>query len=130
MHIPFRRRCVSAVPVLCFCLINTCAPAQQAEAKLDPVKAGAVLFANSGCQFCHGPAGAGTERAPSLRDIRKRKDDEAIRHQIHDGGGMMPPFGEALTDEEIAHLSEFLRAKDAWKLLPLSGSVAPPTASR
>ena len=82
------------------------------------MKAGAVLFANSGCAFCHGPAGLGTERAPSLRDVKKHKDDEAIRHQIHDGGGMMPPFGEALTDEEIANLSAFLRAKDAWKLVP------------
>lgn len=89
-----------------------------AFAQTDDVKAGAVLFGTSGCQFCHGPAGMGTERAPSLRDVPKRLNDEQIRHQIHDGGQMMPPFGEALTGDEIAHLSVFLRAKDAWNLVP------------
>ena len=84
----------------------------------DEVKAGAVLFGTSGCTFCHGPAGMGTERAPSLRDVSRRLSDEQIRHQIHDGGQMMPPFGEALSGDEIAHLSAFLRAKDAWSLVP------------
>ncbi len=64
----------------------------------------------------------GTERAPSLRGVSKRLNDEQIRHQIHDGGQMMPPFGEALTQDEIAHLSAFLRAKDAWNLLPAPAS--------
>lgn len=89
---------------------------------LDPqseaVKAGAVLFGKSGCTFCHGPAGAGTERAPSLHDVSKRRNDEQIRRQIHDGGQMMPPFGEALTEDEIAQLAAFLQAKDAWNLVP------------
>ena len=89
-----------------------------AHAQTEEVKAGAALFATSGCQFCHGPAGTGTERAPSLRDVHKRLNDEQIRRQIHDGGQMMPPFGEALTDAEIARLSTFLQAKDAWNLVP------------
>jgi mono/diheme cytochrome c family protein len=84
----------------------------------EDVKAGAVLFGKSGCPFCHGPAGMGTERAPSLRDAHKHLSDEQIRHQIHDGGQMMPPFGEALTADEIAHLATFLRAKNAWNLVP------------
>ena len=101
-----------------FVLLSSVARAQQSDAKPDPVKAGAELFGKSGCTFCHGATGMGTERAPSLRDVRKRKSDDEIRHQIHDGGQMMPPFGEALTDEEIANLSAFLRAKDAWNLVP------------
>ena len=88
------------------------------EPQSEDVKAGAVLFGKSGCPFCHGPAGMGTERAPSLRDVDKRLSDEQIRHQIHDGGQMMPPFGGALTEDEIMHLSAFLRAKDAWSLVP------------
>ena len=93
-----------------------------ADPQADDVKAGAVLFGTSGCQYCHGPAGMGTDRAPSLRDVHKRLRDEQIRHQIHDGGQMMPPFGEALSAEEIAHLSIFLRAKDAWGLVPAPAS--------
>lgn len=98
----------------------------------DPVKVGAELFAKTGCQFCHGPVGLGTERAPTLRTVAKHKTDEEIRHQIHDGGQMMPPFGEALTDDEIASLSAFLRAKNGWKLVPqpAAPSSSSPTASK
>ncbi len=98
--------------------------AQQADPKPDPVKAGAELFGKSGCTFCHGPAGMGTERAPSLRDVHKRLSAEQVQHQIHDGGQMMPPFGDALTEDEIANLVAFLRAKDAWKLVPPPASAA------
>lgn len=110
-------------PQLAFILLLTMflLTAQRSFA-LDPqseaVKAGAVLFGKSGCTYCHGPAGAGTERAPSLRGVSSRRNDEQIRRQIHDGGQMMPPFGEALTEDEIAQLSAFLQAKDAWDLVP------------
>ena len=95
------------------------------HSQTEEVKAGAALFGKSGCTFCHGPSGMGTERAPSLRDIAKRLNDEGIRHQIHDGGQVMPAFGEALSEDEIAHLSAFLRAKDAWNLVP-----APPAEGK
>jgi mono/diheme cytochrome c family protein len=106
------RMCVFFIAVTVLCAAS-CTFAQA-----DDVKAGAVLFGKSGCPFCHGPAGMGTDRAPSLRDVHKRLSDEQIKHQIHDGGRMMPPFGEALTEDEIAQLSIFLRAKDAWNLVP------------
>lgn len=109
-------RAASVFALACFLLLTPQVLASDPQA--EDVKAGAVLFANSGCPYCHGPAGMGTERAPSLRDVHKRLTDEQIRHQIHDGGQMMPPFGEALTGDEIAHLSSFLRAKDAWDLVP------------
>ncbi len=99
-------------------LLPASAHSQQAGPKADPVKVGAELFAKSGCTFCHGPAGTGTERAPSLRDVYKRLSPEQIQHQIHDGGQMMPPFGDALTEEEISSLVQFLRTKDAWKFVP------------
>lgn len=110
-------RCAAAVLVFT-CWLFIAPGLLAADPQADEVKAGAVLFGKSGCPFCHGPAGMGTERAPSLRDVYKRLNDQQIRHQIHDGGQMMPPFGEALTEDEIAHLSAFLRAKDAWNLVP------------
>ncbi len=109
---------------VCMCLVlaaPVARPQQGSEPKPDRVKAGAELFAKSGCTFCHGPSGMGTERAPSLRDVHKRLTEEQIQHQIHDGGQMMPPFAEALTAEEIAKLAQFLHAKDAWKLVPPPG---------
>lgn len=85
-------------------------------------KEGAVLFGKSGCPFCHGPQGFGTEKAPNLREVRKRKTDEEIARQIHDGGKMMPPFADALTEDEIHSLVLFLRAEDGWLLLPQGDS--------
>jgi mono/diheme cytochrome c family protein len=81
-------------------------------------KDGAELFSKSGCPFCHGPQGAGTDKAPNIREVRKRKTDEEIFHQIHDGGKMMPPFADALTANEIHSLVLFLRADDGWQQLP------------
>lgn len=56
----------------------------------------------------------GNNKGPSLADIRNDKawPPERITKQITDGGQKMPPFGDSLTDQEIAQLVAFLRAKD------------------
>ena len=79
-------------------------------AKLD----GSAVFASSGCTQCHGPLGLGTEKGPSLRDVRKRMDGDAVYKQIEEGGQAMPPFGDALDDDQITALVEFLRGKKPW----------------
>jgi mono/diheme cytochrome c family protein len=45
--------------------------------------------------------------------LRKKKDwpPEKIAHQILNGGQKMPPFGDSLTDGQIAQLVAYLRAK-------------------
>jgi len=96
-----RRRCPAAFPV--FVLLFTCAALAWSAA--DPTadaKAGAVLYRDKGCPRCHGA------------DIRSDKawPPERITKQITDGGQKMPPFGDSLTDQEIAQLVAFLRAKD------------------
>jgi len=97
--------------------------AAQSKAAIE----GANLFTTSGCPQCHGPEGLGTVKAPSLRDVRKRKTDDEVRLQIKEGGKSMPPFGEALTDEQIASLVQFLRSKKAWTgtLTPSKSSSSP-----
>jgi mono/diheme cytochrome c family protein len=76
-------------------------------------EAGAVLFRDKGCPYCHGVGGIGTKKAPSLIDLRKDKawPPEKITNQILNGGQKMPPFRESLSDEEIAQLVSYLRAK-------------------
>jgi mono/diheme cytochrome c family protein len=78
------------------------------------VKAGAALYHDKGCGFCHGPALEGTKKAPALTGIRNDKDwpPEKMTDQILNGGKKMPPFRDSLSDEEIAHLVAYLRAKD------------------
>ena len=117
---------VPVVVVVAACSLVAARSSFAADPQSDRAKPGAVLFGKSGCTFCHGPAGMGTERAPSLRNVSKRLNDQQIRHQIHDGGQMMPPFGEALTDEEIGQLSVFLLTGDAWNLLPTMPSPTAP----
>ncbi len=80
----------------------------------DPEQ-GAAVFASAGCVRCHGPAGMGTDRGPSLREVRKRRSAAELQRQIKEGGQSMPAFGEVLTEAQITSLVEFLRSRNAWK---------------
>jgi mono/diheme cytochrome c family protein len=103
-------------PFVLFVLAVVCAAmpsgARAADNSADE-KAGAILFRDKGCTFCHGEGGVGTSKAPSLVEIRKDKDwtAEKMTSQIKNGGQKMPPFGESLTDQEIAQLVAYLRAR-------------------
>jgi mono/diheme cytochrome c family protein len=78
------------------------------------VQAGAALYRDKGCAFCHGKALEGTKKAPALADIRDDKDWTADKMTDHilNGGAKMPPFRDSLSDDEIAQLVAYLRAKD------------------
>jgi len=81
--------------------------------KKDDEKAGALLFRDKGCAYCHGVGGVGGKKAPSLVGLPKDKawPTDKITNQILNGGQKMPPFRESLTDEEVAQLVAYLRAK-------------------
>lgn len=77
-------------------------------------QAGAILFRDKGCAYCHGIGGIGTKKAPDLTGLRKDKSwpPAKITAQILKGGQKMPPFSESVTDEEAAELVAYLRAKN------------------
>ena len=85
---------------------------------------GAELFATRGCVHCHGAAGVGGDRGPDLQLVRKRLRAEKIAHQIHDGGGGMPAYGDQLSSPEIDDLVAYLRAKRKFVVV-LHPSAAP-----
>lgn len=117
---------IAAAAVIC-----TVLPIQASAASSDAdARAGSILFRDKGCAFCHGAGGVGTLKAPSLVDIRKNKlwPPEKMKHQIMNGGQKMPPFGEALTDQEIAELIEYLRAKH--RPAPPPAAVATPAPAQ
>lgn len=90
-------------------------PAQGfASKKDDDARAGAVLFRDKGCTYCHGADGAGTKKAPSILDLPKDKTwtDARITEQILNGGQKMPPFRDSVTDDEVSQLIAYLRAKN------------------
>ena len=85
----------------------------RSDSKADE-QAGAALYRDKGCPQCHGADLNGNKKGPALADIRNDPawPPEKITKQITDGGPKMPPFGESLTDPEVAQLVAFLRAKD------------------
>jgi mono/diheme cytochrome c family protein len=93
-------------------LVSAALPAAAANSKAAE-QAGAVLFRDKGCAFCHGATGAGGKKGPDLSGIRTDKlwPPDKIAAQIRDGGQKMPPFADSVTDAEIADLVAYLRAK-------------------
>jgi mono/diheme cytochrome c family protein len=83
-----------------------------ALSKTEAEQAGAVLFRDKGCAYCHGATGAGTTRGPSLANVRKKLKAPQIHAQIENGGQKMPSFREALSNDEINLLVAYLRAKN------------------
>lgn len=105
---------LAALTIVCALAIS---PAALAADKPHPTKAdemaGALLFQQQDCAHCHGPAGIGGKKAPPLTNLHNNKvwTPEKITHQIMNGGLKMPPFGDSLTDPQIAQLVAYLTAK-------------------
>jgi mono/diheme cytochrome c family protein len=76
-------------------------------------QAGAVLFRDKGCAHCHGDGGVGGKKGPSLVGLRTNRNwpPAKIKDQILNGGQKMPPFSDSMTDQEIAQVIAYLRAK-------------------
>ena len=94
-------------------------------------KAGAVLFRDKGCAYCHGATLEGTKKAPALVEVQKDKawTPEKMTDQILNGGQKMPPFRDSLSDEEIAQLVAYLRAKRRPIPPPLPEGASAPAPS-
>ena len=106
--------------------LSAALPAHASSNKADE-EAGAVLFRDKGCAYCHGVNGAGGKKAPPLTNIRADKawPPAKITTQILNGGQKMPPFGDSLTDAEISQLVAYLRAKNRPVPPPAPAQPAP-----
>ena len=118
-----RSRLLSILPLAVFFAVFPAQPLFGSNSKAEE-QAGAVLFRDKGCAYCHGVGGIGGKKAPSLVDIRKDANwpPAKITNQILNGGQKMPPFGDSLTDSQIAQLVAYLRAKKR----PVPPPVPPP----
>ena len=76
-------------------------------------QAGAILFRDKGCSHCHGDGGLGGKKGPTLSGLRTDRNwpPAKIKEQILNGGQKMPPFSDSMTDQEIAQVIAYLRAK-------------------
>ncbi len=100
------------------------APVASAQNPKAAEAAGATLFRDKGCAYCHGANTQGTAKGPSLENVRKTMKPAQITDQIKNGGQKMPSFEDSLSDDEIAQLVAYLRARHRPLPAPL-----PPTAS-
>jgi len=100
------------IPTIAVLLAATfAAQSSLALSNKESEQAGANLFRDKGCAYCHGATGQGTQKGPSLANVRKKLTAPKIAGQIQNGGQKMPSFSESLANDEIAQLVAFLRAK-------------------
>jgi mono/diheme cytochrome c family protein len=93
------------------CVIGVSSVALYGSKSQDAARAGGLLFRDKGCAYCHGDRAQGTNKAPSLADTRRELKAAQIASQIEDGGQKMPSFKDSLSQDEVAQLVAFLRAK-------------------
>ena len=96
--------------VLAFALVGQVLRAQAPQEEKPVVHTGAELFQSSGCSHCHMMNGEGGTKGPDLSGVGRRMKPEAIKIQIQQGKGAMPPFQDALSDDEINALVRYLQA--------------------
>lgn len=72
---------------------------------------GEQIYAAVGCAGCHGIDGGGGV-GPALAGNQNLNDAAYVVTQILQGGETMPPFGDRLTNEEVAAVANYVRG--AW----------------
>ena len=71
--------------------------------------AGAALFHDRGCEFCHTVAGQGGARGPDLTDVVSRLDRPQIVSRILGGATNMPAYVGTLSPGDVNALVAFLQ---------------------
>jgi cytochrome c6 len=95
----------------------------KSTASSDP---GEKLFTTVGCSNCHTLAEAHSTGVvgPNLDQLKPSL--KLVRHQVTNGGGGMPSFGDALTPEQITQVATFVYRSTHH--LPLSSTPGTPTS--
>ncbi len=110
--------------ILLVCAL-TLSPSALSLSKKQKVQAGADLFRDKGCAYCHGAMAVGASKGPEMVDLRKKKwKAPQIAQQIVNGGQKMPAFGDSLSKDEVLELVAWLRAKHRPQPLPKAAGAA------
>ena len=91
--------------------VSMAALPSSALSKKETEQAGASLYHDKGCAYCHGDRGQGSAKGPSLSHLRKEWKAPRIADQIENGGQKMPSFQDSLSKDEVAQLVAWLRSK-------------------
>jgi len=97
-------------------------PAALVGTATGPVAAGAKLFYDKGCEFCHTIDGYGGIRGPDLSDAGDRMTAEQITTRIYSGAANMPSYRGNMSDTDLANLISFLESRHK---IPVTAGTAP-----
>jgi ubiquinol-cytochrome c reductase cytochrome b subunit len=86
-------------------------PASVVGSTDSTVVAGARLFREKGCEFCHAIGGYGGKRGPDLSDVRSRLAPDQIAARITNGSLNMPAYARTLTPSQVNTLVAFLSTR-------------------
>jgi len=84
------------------------------HAEIDPYTQGEILYAQKGCNGCHGIHGEGMHEYPVLMNkpkyllVQKIKFYRGKKGVMNQTAQIMIPFAEDLSDEEISYLTSYL----------------------
>ncbi len=76
-----------------------------------PIAAGAKVFYEKGCEFCHTVAGYGGIRGPDLSTAGDRMTPEEMITRIFSGAANMPSYNGNLTPEQLSDVVTFLQSR-------------------
>jgi len=68
----------------------------------------ATVIADNGCTGCHNFGAGGGTLGPNLSNGAPNPDPAAIKAQIENGGGGMPPFKGKIPDQQIDQIVDFI----------------------
>ena len=75
------------------------------------IAAGATVFYDKGCEYCHKVSGYGGRRGPDLSDAGDRMTRAQMETRIFSGAGNMPSYVGNLTPEQLDTLLDFLQSR-------------------
>ena len=86
-------------------------PETAVGAPSGPVAAGARVFYEKGCEFCHTVEGYGGIRGPDLTYVGDRMTADQIKTRIFSGATNMPSYNGNITDQQLSALLAFLESR-------------------
>jgi ubiquinol-cytochrome c reductase cytochrome b subunit len=81
------------------------------------IAAGAKVFYDKGCEYCHTISGYGGIRGPDLSDAGDRMSREQLKTRIFSGAANMPSYVGNLAPQQLEVLLDFLQSRHVPSLV-------------